>query len=69
MRSEQLNSLYEDPLTSPCLRTCCLNDKDICLGCFRSLPEILSWSKADAATRQQILLSAEQRKQQHQQSQ
>ena len=27
----------------PCVRNCCLNEEDICLGCFRSLSEILSW--------------------------
>ncbi|OAH96418.1 DUF1289 domain-containing protein [Methylomonas methanica] len=41
--------------TSPCVRNCCLNDDDICLGCFRSLDEIRLWSSADAQTRNVIL--------------
>lgn len=31
---------------SPCVRNCCLDDKDMCLGCFRMLDEILIWSTA-----------------------
>lgn len=36
---------------SPCVRNCCLNDDDVCLGCFRSLDEIRTWSGADRSTR------------------
>ena len=63
MRSKVSVHLHDDPLSSPCIRMCCLDNNDICLGCFRSLEEILDWSKADKATRQQILINAEQRKQ------
>jgi predicted Fe-S protein YdhL (DUF1289 family) len=28
---------------SPCIRHCCLDEKDICLGCRRTLDEILNW--------------------------
>jgi predicted Fe-S protein YdhL (DUF1289 family) len=45
----------EPNLTSPCVRNCCLNDEDICLGCFRSLDEIRLWSVADNATRELFL--------------
>ncbi|WP_446809425.1 DUF1289 domain-containing protein [Methylomonas sp. 2BW1-5-20] len=40
---------------SPCVRNCCLNDDDICLGCFRSLDEIRLWSAADKPTRELVL--------------
>jgi RNA 2',3'-cyclic 3'-phosphodiesterase len=30
---------------SPCVRNCCLNDQDVCLGCLRTLPEILNWHR------------------------
>lgn len=36
---------------SPCIRKCCLDDDDICLGCFRSLEEITRWSKVDEIER------------------
>ncbi|NOH72004.1 DUF1289 domain-containing protein [Vibrio pectenicida] len=29
---------------SPCVRLCCLNEEDICLGCYRTLTEILDWN-------------------------
>jgi predicted Fe-S protein YdhL (DUF1289 family) len=31
------------PLTSPCIRHCVLDDDDQCVGCFRTLDEILRW--------------------------
>jgi len=36
-------------VASPCIRHCCLDDNDICLGCFRTLDEIKDWqSKTDS---------------------
>jgi len=28
---------------SPCVNICCLDDEDICLGCYRSCEEICKW--------------------------
>jgi predicted Fe-S protein YdhL (DUF1289 family) len=39
---------------SPCVRNCCLDDADVCIGCGRHLQEILRWSQADAAERAAI---------------
>ncbi len=52
-------------IKSPCIRHCCLDEADICLGCFRSLHEITGWWEADQANRQTILIRAEQRRAQH----
>lgn len=49
-------------IPSPCVRNCCLNDDDVCLGCFRSLAEICAWSQADDTARRQILQNIEQRR-------
>lgn len=54
-----------NPIPSPCIRRCCLNEKDICLGCFRSILEITSWSQADEHARQLILEATENRRRQH----
>jgi len=35
-----------DPLASPCVRNCCLDERNVCLGCGRSLDEIIAWSAA-----------------------
>ena len=51
-----------DALSSPCVRNCCLNDQDVCLGCFRSIEEICAWSAMDSAGRKKILDSAKERK-------
>ena len=50
---------------SPCVRNCCLNEEDICLGCFRSLSEIITWSEADAVERKSILEHAKKRRLEH----
>ncbi|OAI21366.1 DUF1289 domain-containing protein [Methylomonas sp. MED-D] len=51
-----------DRVASPCVRNCCLDDEDVCLGCFRSLSEICGWSVADDRERLSCLARAEQRK-------
>jgi len=39
-----LQNLASDNKTlSPCVRNCCLDEKDICLGCYRHLDEITGW--------------------------
>ena len=35
-----------DPLASPCVRNCCLDEANVCMGCGRSLEEIIAWSSA-----------------------
>ena len=40
---------------SPCIRQCCLDDADECIGCGRTLEEIRGWHTADASGRQAIL--------------
>ncbi|WP_228729971.1 DUF1289 domain-containing protein [Shewanella avicenniae] len=40
---------------SPCVRNCCLDDNDICLGCGRSLTEIRDWHDASNAEKLTIL--------------
>lgn len=47
---------------SPCIRNCCLDDKDICLGCYRTLDDILAWSAGNDDDRRKILANADTRK-------
>ncbi|AIY64643.1 DUF1289 domain-containing protein [Pseudoalteromonas piratica] len=56
--------MSETNIKSPCVENCCLNDKDVCLGCFRTLDEILSWSSMSLSQKQTTLNLCEQRKQQ-----
>jgi predicted Fe-S protein YdhL (DUF1289 family) len=54
-------------LASPCVRNCCLDDKDVCLGCFRNIDEITGWSSASDHQRDKILKQAAARRAIHQQ--
>ncbi|HFD12944.1 MAG TPA: DUF1289 domain-containing protein [Crenotrichaceae bacterium] len=52
-------------IPSPCIRSCCLDTDEVCMGCFRSLEEILQWSDSDNQTRKRILLKSGQRRIRH----
>lgn len=47
---------------SPCVRNCCLNEDDVCLGCFRVLTEITQWTLVDEKTRREFLENANSRR-------
>ncbi|MDX1676573.1 DUF1289 domain-containing protein [Arsukibacterium sp.] len=47
--------------TSPCIRNCCLDQQDCCLGCGRLLTEILQWQHFTSAEQQLIVSKAQQR--------
>jgi len=42
-------------LQTPCVRNCCLDENDTCLGCYRSLSEILGWNEATEKERTEVL--------------
>ncbi len=48
--------------STPCQRICAFDDDKICVGCYRSLDEIRTWTRADEATRRSILERAEARR-------
>ncbi|WP_082173481.1 DUF1289 domain-containing protein [Vibrio sp. VPAP30] len=52
----------DGPIPNPCIRHCCLDQDDICLGCYRSLDEILRWSQSTNEQRHEILRACTQRK-------
>ena len=52
-------------ISSPCVRRCCLNEQNICLGCFRSLDEICAWQKLDQQQRDLVLIEVESRRRVH----
>jgi uncharacterized protein len=45
----------DEPVQSPCVRNCCLDDDSTCLGCGRALEEIKEWGLADNHRRRKIL--------------
>lgn len=51
-------------IPSPCIKNCCLDQADICIGCGRALTEITQWTVSSDSEKQQILTEAEQRRKQ-----
>lgn len=52
-------------LASPCVRNCCLDQQDVCLGCFRHIDEIMAWRQLDDRAKKDVLHQCLQRKEQH----
>ena len=50
-----------DPVASPCVRLCTLDEDDICIGCWRTLDEICAWGSAGNNRRREILERAAER--------
>ncbi|MBK8816110.1 MAG: DUF1289 domain-containing protein [Methylococcaceae bacterium] len=54
--------IKDELIQSPCIRNCCLNEDDVCLGCFRALTEIIDWSDSDNTRRITVLEKAKKRR-------
>ncbi|HFQ62227.1 MAG TPA: DUF1289 domain-containing protein [Epsilonproteobacteria bacterium] len=52
-------------IEKPCIRKCCLNKEDICMGCFRSLNDMKIWHKASVEEKRHMLQLASKRKEVH----
>lgn len=52
-------------IKSPCVRNCCLDDNDICVGCFRHLDEIVGWNSSSIDQKKYILILCEERRAKH----
>jgi predicted Fe-S protein YdhL (DUF1289 family) len=48
--------------SSPCLNICSLDERSVCRGCFRTLPEIADWTRMTAADQWATLARAEARR-------
>jgi predicted Fe-S protein YdhL (DUF1289 family) len=61
MIAAHMNAPPTDPLASPCIRNCCLDEANICMGCGRSLQEVVAWGTASDAEKTEILARSRQR--------
>jgi len=52
-------------IEKPCIRQCCLDKEDICMGCFRRLSDMKIWHKASIKEKEQMLQIASKRKEVH----
>ena len=50
---------------SPCVRNCCLDEGGVCLGCFRTIEEIMQWGEANEEEKRKILILADERRRLH----
>jgi hypothetical protein len=48
-------------LASPCVRNCCLDENNVCMGCGRSLDEIVAWGTANDTDKAAILARSRER--------
>ena len=48
-------------IESPCIRNCCLDEQDICLGCGRTIEEIIRWGDASDEEKEKILADSKER--------
>jgi len=55
---EIFESEQPQPVESPCIDLCTLDDDDICVGCFRSIDEICAWGGAGNGQRRLIVQMA-----------
>lgn len=46
---------------SPCIRHCCLDLQDVCVGCGRSIDEITGWQRSSDDEKRAILARCQQR--------
>ena len=60
-----MTTRIKNPTHSPCIRKCSLDINDLCLGCFRTLNEIIEWSNSDEKTKKTVVLQSRQRKSIH----
>lgn len=47
---------------NPCVRNCCLDEKDVCIGCGRTLQEITGWHGFSDQEKEQVLQLAKARR-------
>ncbi len=57
-----------DPDKDPCVRNCCLDQEDVCLGCFRHVDEICGWYQMSKRQKVKVLKRCQQRREAKSQS-
>jgi predicted Fe-S protein YdhL (DUF1289 family) len=55
----------EGQVESPCVRNCCLDDDDVCMGCYRTIREICDWRSANDAEKRAVLERCAERRRTH----
>ena len=57
-----MSSNSSSPVASPCIDICDLDDNNICVGCYRSIDEIVAWGSLDNTEKAVIIKLVNMRK-------
>ena len=52
----------KQPVKSPCIEVCSLDNEEICIGCYRTADEIIEWFSAPNERKREILSEIDQRR-------
>ncbi len=55
-------AIRDDQVQSPCIRLCTLDEREVCVGCCRTLNDIMVWRDLDPAGRLAVLDAADRRR-------
>lgn len=61
-REDDIIRGLEDGPASPCVSICAMDERDVCIGCYRSAAEITDWFMASPAEKRAILDRARERR-------
>ncbi|WP_107852585.1 DUF1289 domain-containing protein [Oceanimonas marisflavi] len=53
-----------EPVVSPCIGLCRLNEQRLCMGCYRTIDEITGWRERSEQDKAVIVRRAKERQQQ-----
>ena len=53
---------------SPCISICTLDEQDMCMGCYRTLDEIVDWTMMSDDEKRVVLANVAERSAQHNQA-
>ena len=50
-----------EPVKSPCISVCALDENDVCMGCYRHMREIADWPDYSDEQKREVILKANER--------
>jgi len=57
MTADMTQPIPPAAITTPCIKVCYVDEPSgLCLGCFRTLPEIACWQRLDEGERTRIMI-------------
>ncbi|MDB4837681.1 DUF1289 domain-containing protein [Marinomonas sp.] len=57
-----MKNTSSNKIESPCIRNCCLDEEDVCVGCLRTLDDILRWQSTSSEEKLEVLARSKKRR-------